>query len=111
MWADEKKGKEIVVLDVRGLSPITDFLVVITGETEIHRETLFNHILERSEEEGVRPWHVEGGRKNRWILVDYGDVIVNIFSPTAREYFAIEALWADANLVLWKNQNGGNVER
>jgi ribosome-associated protein len=88
---DHKKGTEIIVFDVRGVSPITDYLIITTGLSEIHNRTIAEHIIQHR-----RPDHVEGFEISQWILIDYFDVIVHIFSHEAREFYGLERLWGDA---------------
>jgi ribosome-associated protein len=90
-WVDQKKGTEIVVFDVREISPITDYLIITTGLSEIHNRTIAEQIMLHR-----RPDHIEGFEIGQWILIDYFDVIVHIFSHEAREFYGLERLWGDA---------------
>ncbi|KPK67176.1 hypothetical protein AMJ87_13795 [candidate division WOR_3 bacterium SM23_60] len=74
-YVDQKKGTEIIIFDVRGISPITDYLIITTGLSEMHNRTIAEHIMQHG-----RPNHVEGYEIGQWILLDYFDVIVHIFS-------------------------------
>ncbi|MBI1288998.1 MAG: ribosome silencing factor [Flavobacteriales bacterium] len=94
----EKKGKEIVSLDLRGIeNAVTEFFVICTGDSNTHVNA-----LARSVEEEVRkaikdkPWHVEGTTNGEWVLLDYVNVVVHIFQRSVREHYNIEGLWADA---------------
>ena len=87
----EKKGDEIIIFDVHGISPITDYLIITTGLSERHNRTIAEHIMEHE-----RPDHIEGYEIGHWILLDYIDVIVHIFSAEAREFYGLERLWGDA---------------
>jgi ribosome-associated protein len=96
-YAAEKKAREILELDVRGLVSYTDYLLICTGNTE--RQT--NAIREAIDEglrgmRGIRPRRVEGLPKGAWILMDYLDVVVHIFTPATREFYRLEALWGEA---------------
>jgi ribosome-associated protein len=88
---DEKKGEDISVFDLRGLSPITDFFIIATGLSDVHTKTLAKYIIENE-----RPLHVEGLEAATWVLLDFVDVIVHIFSQDAREFYGLERLWGDA---------------
>ena len=88
---DQKKGEDIHVFDLRGLSPITDFFVIVTGLSDVHTKTMANHIIENE-----KPQHVEGLNAASWVLLDFFDVIVHIFSKEAREFYGLERLWGDA---------------
>ncbi len=90
-YVDQKKGTEIIIFDVRGISPITDYLILTTGLSEIHNRTIAEHIMQHE-----RPNHVEGYEIGQWILLDYFDAIVHIFSNEAREFYGLERLWGDA---------------
>jgi ribosome-associated protein len=87
----EKKGEDIQIFDLRGLSPITDFFVIATGLSEIHIKTLANHIIEHED-----PGHVEGMGAASWVLLDFFDVIVHLFSADARAFYGLGRLWGDA---------------
>lgn len=94
----EKKGQNIVILDLRELTDITDFFVIVSGESDIHVKTLVNHIEKQLKEEGVRVWHIEGYQRLNWVLMDYVDVVVHIFRPEIRAFYGLELLWADAKM-------------
>jgi ribosome-associated protein len=88
---DQKKGSDIIIFDVRGISPITDYLIIASGLSELHNRTIAEYIMQYE-----RPNHVEGYEMGQWILIDYFDVIVHIFSQEAREFYGLERLWGDA---------------
>jgi ribosome-associated protein len=87
----QKKGENIQLFDLRGLSPITDYFVIATGLSDIHIKTLANHIIDSES-----PRHVEGLGAASWVLIDFFDVIVHIFSADARAFYGLERLWGDA---------------
>ncbi len=87
----DKKGEDIIIFDLRDISPITDFFVIATGLSDIHNKTIVEHLAEFEE-----PDHIEGLEGGGWILVDYIDVIVHIFSKETREFYGLERLWGDA---------------
>jgi ribosome-associated protein len=94
----EKKGKEIVVLDLRKIkNAVSDFFVICSGDSNTHVDA-----IGRSVEEVVRvslrdkPWHVEGTGRAEWVLLDYVNVVVHVFQREPRDYYNIEGLWADA---------------
>jgi ribosome-associated protein len=88
---DQKKGEDICVFDLRGISPITDFFIIATGLSDVHMKTLAHHIIEHE-----KPQHVEGLEAATWVLLDFIDVIVHIFSVEARDFYGLERLWGDA---------------
>ncbi|GIV45460.1 MAG: hypothetical protein KatS3mg036_0278 [Ignavibacterium sp.] len=92
----EKKGENILVLDLRKITSVTDFFVICSGTVEQHIKAIKDNIIEKLEEKGIKYWHIEGERANTWVLIDYVDVVVHIFHPLARDYYKLEKLWADA---------------
>lgn len=93
----DKKAEEVVVLDLRKLSDLTDFFVVCEGFTDIHVRSVAEHVIEGMEKKyEARPTHVEGMENGRWVLIDYFDFVVHVFHPEARRFYQLERLWADA---------------
>ena len=93
----EKKGTEIAVLDLRGLSGVADFFVVCTGSSDQQIKAITEAVREKIRDEWEeRPWHVEGINHLQWVVVDYVDLVVHVFSPQKREYYDLERLWGDA---------------
>jgi ribosome-associated protein len=93
---DEKKGEDIVVLDVKNISPVTDYIVIASGDVPTHTQAIAEEVLKNNKEKGELPINVEGLADGRWIAIDYGDIMVNIFIPELREYYNLEELWFDA---------------
>jgi ribosome-associated protein len=94
---DDKKAEDISALDVRGLTSLTDYFVIASASSETHARALADYVEEEIEKQtGERPHHVEGKEYNRWLVLDYGDVIVHIMLPDVRDYYGIDWLWADA---------------
>ena len=100
--AEDHKGKDILVLDLRGLTPIFDFFVIATGTSRRHIHTLAEEIDAAMHTQGQARLSIQGYEASRWIVQDYGDVVVHVFDPDAREYYALEDLWADAPRVDWQ---------
>jgi ribosome-associated protein len=94
--AREKKAFSIRILDLRKLSPVTDFFVICTVDAEVQARAVADHITDSLREEGIRPWHNEGYRGSGWVLLDFVDVVVHIFMPRVREFYSLEKLWGDA---------------
>jgi len=92
----EKKGENITVLDLQGLTSFTDYFLICSADSEPQMKTIFRSVEERLSQGGVRPHHVEGQFAAGWVLMDYDDFIVHIFSPEKRLYYELERLWADA---------------
>ena len=102
--AADNKGRDIVVLDMRGVTPIYDFLVLVTGGSRRQIHTLAEEIDAALRDVGDMRLGIEGYEASRWVVQDYGDVVVHVFDPEAREYYALEDLWADAQSVDWERQ-------
>jgi ribosome-associated protein len=93
----EKKATHIVALDVRGLTSITDFFVVCHANSDTQVKALAENVEDKMREEaGEKPWKREGMENKRWVVLDYVDVVVNIFIEEAREYYGLERIWNDA---------------
>jgi ribosome-associated protein len=93
----DKKGRDVTVLDMRDVVAYTDFLVICTGNTERQTQAIEDAIYRdlKSDEDGRTPERVEGKPEARWILMDYLDCIVHIFTPAARDYYRLETLWGE----------------
>ncbi len=101
--ADMKKGEDIVILDVRGLSMVTDFLVIASGTSMPHLRAIRNEIAERiKEERGERAHSAQGMAESQWMLLDYGDVVAHVFLGEKRALYALEDLWSDAPRLEWE---------
>lgn len=94
--ADEKKASDLVALDMRGLVGYTDFLVICTARNERQSKAIHDAVHEELKREGLLPSRVEGERDGQWLLVDYLDCILHVFSPEARERYRLEVLWGEA---------------
>jgi ribosome-associated protein len=95
--AAEKKAGEILEVDLRGLVSYTDYLLICTGNTERQTKAIHDSIDQGlSHAHGLHPRRVEGLPGARWILMDYLDVVVHIFTPAMREFYRLEALWGEA---------------
>lgn len=92
----DRKAKDVIVLDLRGISSATDFFLIATGTSDTHVASIADHVVEENRGSGLRPVNVEGARGGRWILVDYFDFVVHVFHPAAREFYQLEHLWGDA---------------
>lgn len=100
--AAENKGRDVLVLDMRKITPITDYLVLITGSSRRQMHAIAEEIDDALRNVGDRRLGIEGYEASRWIVQDYGDIMVHIFDAEMREYYALEELWADAKRVDWE---------
>ena len=92
----DKKAIDLTVLDVQGVSTVTDYFLVCSGRSAPHVKTIADAIREELKEDGVRPLHAEGQADSGWVLLDYGDVLMHVFLADTRAYYALERLWGDA---------------
>lgn len=95
-FAVDRKGVDLLVMDLRGISDATDFFFLVNGTSDMHVRSIAEHIVEELKKKGVRPSHVEGLRTGRWVLLDYIDFVVHVFHPAARDFYQLERLWGDA---------------
>ena len=92
----DKKAVDLTVLDVQGVSTVTDYFLVCSGRSAPHVKTIADAIREELKEDGMRPLHAEGQAESGWVLLDYGDVLMHVFLADTRAYYALERLWGDA---------------
>jgi ribosome-associated protein len=96
-YAADKKAIDIVELDLRGILGYTDYFVVCSGNTDRQTKAIHDGILEgMKKERGLLPRRVEGLGEARWILMDYNDVVVHVFTPETRDFYRLEQLWGEA---------------
>jgi ribosome-associated protein len=96
-FADNKKAEDLVVLDVRKLSSVTDFFVIASGTSEPHLRAILDELKDRlREDHGLRPRAVDGTARGAWVVLDFFDVIVHIMRADVRERYDLESLWGDA---------------
>ncbi len=93
----EKKGEDVVMLDIRRRANFTDYFVIATGRSLIQARGIADAVVESCEDEYGAPVRTEGYNEGGWILVDYGPVIVHVFLPQTREFYDLERLWAAPN--------------
>ena len=94
--ASDKKANDIVMLRTAELTTMADYFVICSGRTDRQVHALSGAIIDELRKEGVRPLGVEGLSTARWVLLDYGAVIVHVFAPEEREYYGLERLWSKA---------------
>jgi ribosome silencing factor RsfS/YbeB/iojap len=100
-FADDKKAENIMVLDVRGLSPVTDFLVICEGAALPHLRAIQSDVAGRMRQEhGQKAYSSHGTPDSGWMLIDFGDVVVHIFHAEKRAFYGIEDMWNDAPRIL-----------
>jgi ribosome-associated protein len=90
---EELKARDVVEIDVRGKSSVTDFMVVASGTSTRHVKSIADEVVKFAKKLDVQPLGVEGEREAEWVLVDLGDVVVHVMLPRVREFYALERLW------------------
>ena len=100
--AADNKAKDVVVLDMRGLTPLYDFFVLTTGASRRQIHTIAEEVDAALRAVGDRRLSLEGYEASKWVVQDYGDVVMHVFDPDTREYYSLEELWADAPRVDWE---------
>ena len=95
----ERKGEDIRLIKIRDISSIADYFVIATGSSNTHVKSLADNVEFRLDNGGISVSHIEGYRSDSWILLDYVDVIVHVFSEEARDYYSLERLWQDGETV------------
>ncbi len=91
-----KKGSDIKILDLRELTPISDYFIICSADSDVQVKAIADEIDNRLHEEGIRAWHKEGYKGLNWVLLDYVDVVVHVFRKSVREFYNLERLWGDA---------------
>jgi len=101
----EKKGENIIIQDLREVTSMTDFFVICTVDVDVQARAIMNHIKDELIYQSIKPWHTEGNAQSSWILLDFVDVVVHIFKREAREFYGLERLWGDAQIIEIKDEN------
>jgi len=97
---EEKKGEDILLLDLKGIASFTDYFIICNGTTERMLNALADTLLKDMRKEFKKKGHKEGEAREGWLIVDYGDVIVHLFSPDQRNYYRLEELWNEGKVLL-----------
>jgi ribosome-associated protein len=93
------KAHDVVLLDLAGVTDMTDFFVIASGTSDTHVRSTAEHVIEAMRDAGHRVAHVEGLQQGRWVLLDFVDVVVHLFHPALRSFYQLERLWSDATAV------------
>ena len=92
----EKKARDVVALELAGLTDIADYFVIASGGSERHVKTIAEAVEHDMKEKGVAPLSTEGYEEGRWVIIDYGDVVIHVFLEPVRELYDLENLWIEA---------------
>ncbi|MBA3958322.1 MAG: ribosome silencing factor [Parachlamydiaceae bacterium] len=95
----DKKGSNILALDVRGISSLTDYVIIAEGNVDRHLIAILYAIKEKLHKAGLSPMYVEGERSGDWIVADYGEIVIHLFQTEYREKYALENLWRKAGII------------
>lgn len=102
--AEDNRGTDIVVLDMRELTSMFDYFVIVSGTSRRQLHAMSEEIDRALADVGDRRAGIEGYGESRWILLDYGDIVVHLFEPETRDYYALEKLWGHAKRVPFESQ-------
>ena len=97
---EANKGLDVLVLDLREVASFTDYLLICTGRGERHVQAIVDAIVDKLVAEKVKPLHTEGYKQGTWVLVDFVDFLVNVFTPETRDFYQLERVWRDAPVLL-----------
>ncbi len=94
----ENKARDIILLDVRGLTDIADFFVICSCDSDIHVKAIAENVREELGKEGIGSWKTEGWQGMNWVILDYVEVVAHVFYHEKRRFYKLERLWADAKI-------------
>lgn len=104
--ADDLKAEDVRVFDLRGISTLTDYMVVCSGNSQPHLKAIVRDVEGSVREKGSDPaLQTEGKAASRWVVIDFVDVMVHVLDQEFREHYALETLWGDAKEVVWNDRN------
>jgi ribosome-associated protein len=98
-WIADKRGKDTLALDLRGLSVVTDYFILTTGNSVVQIRAIADHLREKAPSLGLSLLRVEGRESARWILMDYGDIVFHVMLEEERSFYGLERLWGDAAVI------------
>jgi ribosome-associated protein len=101
--ADDNRAKDILLLDLREATPLIDFFVIASANSRRQAYAIASEIDQEMKKLGETKLGIEGAEEGRWILVDYGDFVIHVFSEDARTYYALEEIWGDAPRIEWRD--------
>jgi ribosome-associated protein len=95
-FALDKKAFHVDLMDLRKITPVTDFFIICSGSTDVHVKAIADSVIENCKKDGISVYHVEGYESKRWVLIDLVEIVVHVFQPEVRGYYQLERLWGDA---------------
>ncbi len=99
-----KKGYDIKILDLQGISSVADYFVICSADSDIQVKAITDEIEKRLRKQGIKPYNREGTTTNTWVLLDYIDVVVHVFKHETRLHYSLEKLWGDAHTIEIKDE-------
>ena len=99
----DKKALDITLIDLKGITTLTDYFIICTSESDPQTRAIFNHIKDQLIKKDVKPWKSEGYEHLHWVVMDYINFVVHIFNKETRDYYDFERLWGDAKITKIKN--------
>lgn len=108
---DDKKATDIVVYDLRGMTDVTDYFVIMTASSRSQIRAITESIRRELKSCGVTKLGQEGTEGGQWVLMDYSDCVIHVFSPELREYYGLESLWGDAPRLEWAEEAAPALQR
>ena len=109
-YAEEKKAKDILMIELKGLTDIADYFVIASGASERHVKTIVEYIETSVKKNGILPYSVEGYNEGRWVIIDYRNIIVHVFLEHLRELYDLESLWIEAKRSTMTKEKTTNTE-
>ncbi|WP_337176747.1 ribosome silencing factor [Paludisphaera sp.] len=103
--ADENRAKDILLLDLRKVTPLLDYFVIATAGSRRQANAIASDVDAEMKKRGEHKLGMEGVEEGRWILIDYGDFVVHVFSGEGRSYYALEEIWGDAPQIPWRDES------
>lgn len=97
--ADDKKALDPIILKLGPASGIASYFLIVHGTSDTHVRAIADHVVNQLKKKKTCVWHLEGFREGRWVLIDYGDVVIHVFHYEAREFYGLERLWGDSKRI------------
>ena len=108
--AEKRKSQDIVILDVRELTSVADAFIICSGRSNRQVSAIAETIRTELKSQGIQPLNVEGIKEGRWVLMDYGHIVIHVFYKPVREFYNLEGLWADAKRITQTPSSGPEME-